>query len=224
MKKIYLFLFSGLLFSSCSSEDQPIENKAPSRPLLIAPENELLCTTDVQTFEWAQAMDPEEDKLVYILEISEDREFKTVFFTGETDMLSKTVPLKKGEDFYWRVSARDNNGNRSAYSASRSLYTEAEATSNFLPGAAVVVSPEEGAQISGTTATLVWTAEDADGDQLSFDLYLSKSAEPELLEENLESFSYDVSLEPGTTYYWKVDVKDEQGGKTGGKIWSFRTI
>ncbi|MFD2518231.1 hypothetical protein [Salinimicrobium flavum] len=223
MRKINFLLLSGLMLLSCTAEDQPVENKAPSKPLLLAPENDLFCTTDVQIFEWSRATDPEEDELVYNLEISEDKEFKNLFFSGETGNLSKTVPLKKGEDFYWRVSARDKNGNKSEYSAFRSLYTEAEATSNFLPTAAVVVSPEEGAQISGTTTSLEWTAEDADGDQLSFDLYFGKSVEPELLKENLAAFTYDVSLETGSTYYWKVIVKDEHGGITGGKVWSFTT-
>lgn len=224
MKKLSLFLLSTIILLSCSAEDSPeVVNKAPSQPQLVAPQNDLFCTTDVQTFEWTEATDPEEDKISYILEISTDRNFKDLFFTGETGGLSKTVPLDKGEDFYWRITAKDVRGNMSNFSNYRRLYTEAEAISNFLPDTPTVISPEEEATVKGSKVTLKWEAGDADGDQVYFDLYFGKSNDPELLKEDLESSSYEVDLEPSTTYYWKVVVKDEHQGKTTGKIWTFIT-
>lgn len=224
MKKLSLFLLSTIVLLSCSAEDSPeVVNLAPSQPQLVAPQNDLFCTTDVQTFQWSEATDPEEDKIIYILEISTDREFKDLFFTGETGDLSKTVPLKKGEDFYWRITAKDISGNKSKFSNYRRLYTEAEAISNFLPDAPGVVSPEEATTIKGSKVNLQWEAGDADGDEVNFDLYFGKNNDPALLKENLETSSYEVDLEPNTTYYWKVVVKDEHQGKTTGKIWTFIT-
>lgn len=223
MKRISLFFLSSILLLSCSSEDQQEINKAPSQPQLLAPKNNLFCTTEVQNFTWAEASDPEEDDIVYRLDISTNPEFANLFYSSETQELSKSVTLEKGETFYWRVLALDSNGNESDFSDKRSLYTEGEATTNYLPTAPVVLSPDEASVLNVGTVKLSWEAQDPDGDQILYDLYFGKNSEPDRIEEDLQNSSYEVDLEPSTTYYWKIIVKDEHNGKTSGPVWSFST-
>lgn len=222
-------MLSALVLLSCSAEDQPAPpepidvNKAPSQPQLRAPENDLFCTTNIQVFEWILATDPEEDEITYTLQISTDENFNSLFFTDETNNISNSVDLEKGKTYYWRVLAEDANGNKSPFSDRRRLYTEGEATSNYLPSAPQIVSPVEAATVSTSSVALKWSAEDADGDKLRYDVYFGKTEQPDLVAENLETATHDVNLEPGSTYYWKVVVKDVHEGKTTGKTWSFKT-
>ena len=220
---------STLALLSCSAEDRPAppepvnENKAPSKPQLRAPEDHLFCTTNVQMFEWTEAIDPEEDEISYLLEVSTDENFNDIFFTVETNNFSNSVDLEKGKNYYWRVSAEDAKGNKSPFSDLRRLYTEGEATLNFLPSAPVLVSPDDGGSVTGSSVAQKWSAEDADGDELLYDLYFGKTNEPALVAENLKTPAFEVNPEPGNTYYWKVVVKDGHDGKTTGKTWSFVT-
>lgn len=224
MKKINLLCLCAILFLSCSTEDQPSSensNKAPSQPQLQAPENDLFCTTDVQIFEWKEVNDPEEDEVIYILEISTTEDFKQLFFSDETGDTSTTVSLEKGKSYYWRVTAKDINGNKSPFSGKRRLYTEGEASSNYLPGAPSLISPEEAATVTGISVKLEWEAEDLDGDELTYDLYFGKTTDLELIAENVHTSFYEVEIEANNSYYWKVVVKDEHNAKTTGKTWSF---
>ncbi|MCD6105318.1 MAG: fibronectin type III domain-containing protein, partial [Thermosipho sp. (in: Bacteria)] len=71
---------------------------------------------------------------------------------------------------------------------------------------------------------LSWSASDPDGDKLLYDLYFGKDEELELLVSNLATNSYTTKkLEYGTTYNWRVVVKDERGNITEGPIWKFIT-
>lgn len=215
---------------SCSKEESPDHekpgnavNQAPSQPALLAPEDELYCTSDVLTFNWSPARDPQDDEITYKLEISLDEQFSDIFASKESSQTTNTISLNKGEIYYWRVLATDEAGNESSFSDTRIFFTEAEPTGNYLPSAPIQISPSEGENISKSAVTLEWSASDADEDLLLFDLYLGKSDEPEIFVENLNTNSYRVDLESQSTYYWRVVVKDEQGGNTTGRLWSFET-
>lgn len=44
-----------------------------------------------------------------------------------------------------------------------------------------------------------------------------------IISSNQTATSFDVSLSATTDYYWKIVVKDNQGGATTGQIWNFKT-
>lgn len=58
---------------------------------------------------------------------------------------------------------------------------------------------------------------------LYYSVYLGKSPDALLLQQkNIRTASYTVPVEPGTTYYWRVDAKNTLG-TTEGEVWSFTT-
>ena len=66
-------------------------------------------------------------------------------------------------------------------------------------------------QDAGTTSSAYWTA-------------FGTSTTPPNIILNHTSKSYTkTDLNANTIYYWRIDVKDNKGGKSTGQVWSFKT-
>jgi hypothetical protein len=230
MKKIlYITLISSLFFSCGGGGNEPVgepQNTAPSIPSLVNPTNSKLCINNSVTFEWAASTDAEKNPIVYQLQIASDNLFAQIVKTIEGTTTIQTVDLEKGKAYYWRVKATDSKNAASNYSTTYSFYTEGIALSNHVPFLPQLVRPLLNSTIVGTTATLEWTASDADvTDILSYDVYCGVDNPPtSKVGSAITTTSFNVtSLLPTKNYYWKVVVKDNKGGETIGQIWEFKT-
>jgi hypothetical protein len=88
------------------------------------------------------------------------------------------------------------------------------------PGAPSSPSPTNGATGASTSPTLSWAASLNAG---SYDVYFGTSSPP-LFVGNTTSASYSPpALSYSTTYYWKVEAKNNCGNFTSGTVWSFTT-
>ncbi|MCK8523807.1 hypothetical protein M0D21_19655 [Aquimarina sp. D1M17] len=216
------------LMISCSGDDDGgtpffTQNSAPAVPGLVFPTNNLTCTSIALEFVWGVAIDVDGDSVSYDIEISEESDFSTIAFTATTTTTGKVFDLEKGVTYYWRVKAIDSEGNESDYSSTQSFFTEPEATINTLPGVPELVTPALGSRLSGSLVTLRWSATDSDDDALSYDLYFGDTNPPVLFAENIDVNTFDVSVSPGTAYYWRIVVKDIHQSATIGQVWNFRT-
>lgn len=231
MIRLSIISFLVLCLVSCSGDDSsdnpnnhPIEigNEEPDVPTLVYPSNDLLCTEVTLEFKWNVSLDPDNDTVSYEIEIASDEEFVNIPFQNKLNETSNIFSLEKGLVYYWRVKAIDDNGNESDFSPLWRFYTQGDATSNQLPTLSENISPYEGEILSVVTTNLEWSASDSSGETLTYDLYFGTDVNPPLLESNLDSSTYDLSLQEATIYYWKVIVKDNNGGAAIGPIWSFR--
>ena len=235
MKKLLFITALALVFNACGGSGggdnpppppPPPENKAPNTPTLVYPENNELCIDNSVTFSWNAATDPDGDAVTYTFQVSKNQGFTDIAHTINSANTSHTLGLEKGVAYYWRILAKDSKGATSDYSTVNQFYTEGEGETNHLPFAPVLVAPELGSVVTGTSATLSWTASDVDsGDTLTFDVYFNSGDTPtELVAENSTANTYDVSgLTASTAYSWKVVVKDNHGGETIGQVWNFTT-
>jgi hypothetical protein len=90
-----------------------------------------------------------------------------------------------------------------------------------LPPKSVIISPSEGLRISYYSAVLEWNGEDPEGEDITYDIYLSGtqvfvSSMKEsalLISDYSNTFLALTDLEPGRTYYWTVIPFD--GGTYG---------
>lgn len=227
MKRPLILIFCALFFA-CSSESEPAEevekiNKPPQAPALSMPEDNLFCVENELDFSWLPATDPEDDKIFYLFELSTTSDFAEIYYRKEISLLTINKEVVKGSNYYWRVMAKDDQGNNSAYSAIRNFYTEDAKSFNSLPSVPKLITPEE-QSVTGLEVELAWESTDPDNDNLKYDLYFGTSENPGLLQENLTEKTHVVNnLAAGKTYYWKVVVKDEPGSKTIGQTWSFKT-
>ncbi|WP_242204098.1 fibronectin type III domain-containing protein [Aestuariivivens insulae] len=233
MKKSYLYLVVlTSIFVSCSSGSDgdgdpgpdPV-NTAPTVPTQVYPLSNTLCIDNNVVFEWNASTDNEGNAITYRVEVSENSDFSTLAHDVSSSSTSRVITLEKGKSYYWRIKARDVKGEESAYSSVGQFLTEGEGVSNHLPFAPELVSPALNSEIDGTSAALSWIASDVDNDALTFDVYLDKNSDPTTKVSEAQSATiYEATgLTASTTYYFKVVVKDGNGGVTIGQVWSFST-
>ncbi|HEU4366467.1 MAG TPA: FlgD immunoglobulin-like domain containing protein [Candidatus Krumholzibacteria bacterium] len=83
------------------------------------------------------------------------------------------------------------------------------------------------AHLSGNVVldqVLSWTATDPDDNIAGYDVYFGTDPSPPLAATGLTTASYDPGpLEPVTTYYWRIVVRDVLGSETSGDVWMFST-
>jgi hypothetical protein len=97
---------------------------------------------------------------------------------------------------------------------------------NKPPGIFTLVT--EGAVI--VTPNLIWFAStDPDGDQVFYDVYLSKVGDDLIIIANdLATTNYQISggqtLEVNTSYKWQVVAKDGNGGETSSDLGNLATM
>jgi hypothetical protein len=113
--------------------------------------------------------------------------------------------------YYWQVTARNPGGTTS--SAVWSFTTIA-----VPPSVPTAGSPADAARGVARTALLTWSAAGA----TSYNVRLG-TTNPPVAASGVTAASYTpVGLLPATTYYWQITAINE-GGATGGSVWSFTT-
>jgi fibronectin type 3 domain-containing protein len=234
MKKIYLFLIValGLIMISCSGggddsdeTQKPDENTAPTVPSQVFPLDNTICTDNNVVFQWNGSTDAEGNTISYNIEVAENNSFSPLFYNETSFSESKLITLEKGKAYYWRIKAIDSRSAESDYSPAMQFVTEGEGVSNHLPFAPSLVAPALNSEVDGTSTTLSWSASDVDGDALTYDVYLDTNTDlTTKVSENQSATTYDATgLTAATTYYFKVVVKDGNGGTSIGQIWGFTT-
>jgi hypothetical protein len=228
MKKfIYLSVISFLIISCGGGSDSGTvaENVAPTVPTLITPVNNKLCVDNSLNFEWSTSVDSNKDPIVYQIQVAKDNQFAQIVKTLEGTANSQNILLEKEVAYYWRVKATDSKALSSNYSEVFKFYTQGEAVINHLPFSPELVLPALNALLNTTTATLNWNATDVDNeDSLSYDVYFGTNNPPtSKVSINQTSKTVEVNLAVSTVYYWKVVVKDDNGGEIVGQTWTFKT-
>ncbi len=131
--------------------------------------------------------------------------------------------LSKGTTYYWKILAKDGRGGE-AYSSIYKFTTVTDPENNppTKPG---TPTPDDGTVDLPIDTTLAWECSDPDGDALKYDVYFGDNESPPLVSSEQANNSYDPgTLSKGTTYYWKIVVKDGRGGVTESDKWSFTTV
>ncbi|MDT8413543.1 MAG: SusE domain-containing protein [Vicingaceae bacterium] len=225
---IYIAALSISLWS-CGGGDEPtpapVVNTAPTVPTLTYPTDKLLCIDNVLNFQWNASTDAEGGVISYEIQVAKDNLFTQIAHTQTSTTTSKSITLEKGVAYYWRIKATDNKSVASNYSATFSFYTEGVGITNHLPFSPELVAPELNSLVQTPTANLQWTASDVDtSDTLTYDVYFGtvKDNLP-IVSPNQSAKTYSAAITASKTYYWKVVVKDGNGGQTIGQVWSFTT-
>lgn len=220
-KIILLIVFVSFCFSytRCS---KTIPNEPPSSVELIYPSENLLCIENIINFNWSTATDPEDDELEYNIIIAKDRALTDIVENRTISATQVTIELEKETAYYWKVDALDINNNLGTASETSAFYTQGEVVSNYAPFTAAPENPENNGQVDAGAINLTWEAYDLNTeDTLTFEVFFGEDDNLTLLDDNVTAKSYTVSVESGKTYSWKVDVKDQNGAKSIGEVWSF---
>jgi hypothetical protein len=218
---VIALVFVFLLNDGCRNEDDGIV--FPAKPVnLTFPTNSLLCIDNTITFDWDDVENSQNNTISYTIIIAKDRALTAVVENRTTVLSEITLTLDKAVAYYWKVTKTNTTNNEITDSEIFPFYTKGEGIVNYIPFASELVSPTEDSQLNAGAVNLSWIGSDTDSeDTLTYELYFSENSPPTVIEDSLIIQSYTVSVETGKTYYWKVNVIDQNGAKSIGQIWNF---
>ena len=233
VKSYYIgFLLISLFVLSCSAEDdsgtsspppttqQPTPTPTPQVPTpgksgLSAPENNEVCyegeavdeSNSEVTFSWDSSSDTDS----YDLQITNQETNQSQTESGITST-SKDVTLTTDVSYSWKIVSKANDTNDTTSSDTWQFYLAGDGQENYAPFPATILSPTSGAAVDDNNGniTLSWEGNDPDeGDSISYTIYFDEvDGLQDPIEEDVLESSLEVSVESGTTYYWRVKTSD----------------
>ena len=220
-----------LLLFSCSAEDDsgsstPPTTKQPSqepqvpvpgKSSLSAPENNEVCyegeavneSDSAVNFSWDASSDTDS----YDLQITDQESNQTQTELGITST-SKEVTLATDISYSWKVVSKANGTNDSTNSDTWQFYLAGDGQENYAPFPATILSPSSGVSVdaSGGKVILSWEGNDPDeSDTLTYTVYFDDTdglQDPSSNNTRVSVTSLEVTVESGTTYYWRVKSSD----------------
>ena len=115
MRKNTNFLLTiaiSLMIFGCESDNDNAVNQPPNSFSLLTINNEANDINLTPTLTWDAATDPENDPVTYDLILDNNENPNTIIATNldETEFKLNS-PLQNSENYYWKIIAKDNNGN-----------------------------------------------------------------------------------------------------------------
>lgn len=214
-----IFICFGFIYVSCSKE---APNQPPNSFQLIYPTQNLLCIENTIAFNWSKAVDPEDDDLQYNIIIATDRDLTNIIENRTISNSQISITLEKATAYYWKVEALDVNNNQGTTSETYAFLTKGDAIQNYAPFTSELLTPSNGGEVTSDTTSLTWDAADANtNDTLTYEVFFGENDNLTLQDDNVTTKSYSVSVESGKSYSWRIDVKDQNGAKSIGQVWTF---
>ncbi len=141
-----------------------------------------------------------------------DADHSSPEFMGNQTATSYDPDLQYNTTYYWSVDEIDETN---VWPGPVWSFTTLSA-----PGQAGDPSPDDGITEVSINENLSWTAGSG---ATSHDVYFGTSSPPAFI-HNQTATTYDPgTMNAGTTYYWRIDEKNEAGTTTG-VVWSFTTL
>ena len=236
MKKIskYSILIISIFLLSCdcdcmdelvySPEKPPSEFQSiasPGSSDLIAPAANSSCIigssvdafTSNVTFQWSDSNNTDSYDLTYTNLLTNDVKTKTGIKTNST-----TILLFKRVPYSWSVKSIKSNS-KTANSGTNKFYLAGSSIVTNVPLGAILSTPTTS---SGKT-TLSWTGSDPDaGDVLTYTLYVDKvDGKQTPVMSAISSSSVQITLDTGSTYFWRVKTTDQTNNSSFSSISTF---
>ena len=123
--------------------------------------------------------------------------------------------LANSKKYFWQVTAVGSNGTRT-----KGPLLSFTTASQSVPGMPALVAPLDGATGQSLSPTLSWTCLGA----VDYDIEFGTASTFQQVKQHhgLDKFS-PGTLNPSTTYYWRITARNSAGGTTRGPLWSFTT-
>jgi hypothetical protein len=197
-------------------------NNGAEELVLISPTNAATNITLNATLIWQEIIDPDGDVVVYDVYLDTIANPTTRVKIGQKST-SYSQTLVSGTTYYWKVVGKYSNGDM----LESAIWEFRTMSPNHPPGSFNQTYPVDGAEnVTHDDAILTWQASvDPDGDAVTYDVYLGTSTNPTTIVSSSQiGTSYTPTLNPSSTYYWKIVAKDGKGGTYESAVWVFYTL
>ena len=211
-------------------------------PTSIPPQTSLVQPLDKSTINvtnpqlgW-QAEDPDSPVIYFDVYLSKDKASVAAWSTtvrighGITDyLMAPPSALEKGATYYWTVVPNDGANLGNCTSGVWNFTVKKDAMASSKP-TVVLNNPSDNSTLQSLPVQLSWSGNDPDGDNLTYDVYVSQQVDLVRTHSATARRSAGITatnlmldgISSGTTYYWTV-VPDD--GKNKGAclsgVWSF---
>ena len=202
------------LISNCSSDETSA--LIPEKALLISPAEDSPCLTgdsvsdtEIEVFfKWSPARNTDYYNLRITNLISNE-------IINETNIenTGATVVLEKGKPYSWSVSSKSNLVNDVGTSEVNNFYVGGFESVTNAPLPVSLTQPDQGSNViigKGGKVSFSWS-ENSQNNSMKYTLYLDKidgKQTPSDEYTDLTANTIDVTLENGTTYFWRVKSFD----------------
>lgn len=176
---------------------------------LLSPENDFISKENVQTLEWQAVADTRN----YRLQILDTNSQVLIDTTTTQTSLQLEFPEAVST---WQVRAETETQN--------TLYTRRNLTVDVTPPAlAQLLTPANNSSIDTSPVRFTWTREAVEGSREKDSLFVYTDTQRTQLTTSVEAASpIEVTLDPGTTYFWIIVSYDEAGNRTeSGSLFQF---
>ena len=201
-------LFASILIFSCK-ESIP----EPEQVTLINPENNNTCLFsnsnanfgDVE-FSWTEAKHTDNYDLIIENQLSNLKNSRTI------NQTFARVTLERGAPYSWYVVSKSESTENIALSETRNFYLEGPSQLTHIPFPAKLISPlNESIINSADIVAFQWEGYDLDGDIDNYDLIIENTSNGEEIKyEKIISQNFEVELQIGNIYSWKITTRDKE--------------
>lgn len=156
----------------------------------------------------------------YRIQVSTDSGFITKIVDDSTlSLTSKTMgPLNPSTTYYWRVNAKNTGGT--------SLWSTVWRFSTVLPIAVapILISPANNSSNNITNPVLMWNTT-TNAATYHLQVSTNSSFTTRIFDDSTLTLPSKTigSINPGTTYYWRINAKNSGGTGPWSSVWSFAT-
>ena len=203
---------SVLLATRNQSVSAPFDTTAPSVPTLSSPANAAITTDNTVSLDWIDSTDASGISN-YEVQVDDSSGFGSPNYSATPTSSSATTSALADGLYYWRVRAKDNAGNWTSYSASRTFRVDTTA-----PTTPSLSSPSNGSSTSDQTPTFDWAdSTDSGGSGVSyyeFEAYDYDITWGDITTTTTSSTYTPPSNIPFDTIYWRVRAVDSAGNKS----------
>ncbi len=211
------------LWSNATSGEFTVLDTPPTVELL-SPSNGAIVRSPIVKLMW-NGSDVDGNSLFYRVLVS-DVQFQPSSppstWTSTSARALEVGPLEDGKTYYWTVIPFDGRVEGLVVQ----IWSFTVAIPKNTPPSVILLSPDDGAVTTKGTIELRWDATDADGDPLSFQVYVSTvpfdvSGPPVPIASTLATSYTLTELTDRATYYWTVIADDSNGSRYGPYPWRF---
>ena len=122
------------------------------------------------------------------------------------------VTLERGAPYSWYVVSKSESTENIALSETRNFYLEGPSQLTHIPFPAKLISPlNESIINSADIVAFQWEGYDLDGDIDNYDLIIENTSNgQEIKYEKIINQNFEVELQIGNIYLWKITTRDKE--------------
>jgi len=231
MKRV-IFVLSALLLAACGGGSGGGGNKnnptpPPTAATLSAPAQNEVCTTgtllsptqSLVTFSWQAGTNTNSYNLIVKNLLTKDSS-STITGTPTT-----ALTLLRGVPYSWYVISSSSQTTTTAKSAIWKFYNSGPGAISYPPYPATITAPLYAQNVTANAGkvNLTWTGSIVSPSTITgYDVYFGTSTSPPKVASNItDMFLNNVSVTSGTTYYWNVITKNQNGDTSDSGLYQF---